>query len=94
MENDTLESFKVLESKIEAAADMIVKVRAEKKILVDENKELKDEIKMLYTKNEELSKEVDTLKDDKQNQGNFERVREEIGTRIDVMLEKLGEIDI
>jgi FtsZ-binding cell division protein ZapB len=94
MDNGALESFKVLESKIEEAADMIIKARAEKKILVDKNKELKDEIKMLYIKDEELRKEVDTLKDDKQNQSDFEIVREEIGTRIEVMLEKLGEIDI
>jgi FtsZ-binding cell division protein ZapB len=94
MESDAFENFKVLESKIEEAADMIVRIRTEKKKLANENKELKDEIKMLYIKEEELRKEVDTLKDDKQNQGDFERVREEIGTRIEVMLEKLDEIDI
>jgi peptidoglycan hydrolase CwlO-like protein len=94
MGDDTLGSFKLLESKIEEAANMITRVKAEKKKLVDENKELKDKIKMLYIKSDELVKEVDTLKGDKQNQGDFERVREEIKTRIEVMLEKLDKIDI
>jgi len=94
MGDDTLGSFKLLESKIEEAANMITRVKAEKKKLVDENKELKDKIKMLYIKSDELVKEVDTLKGSKQNQGDFERVREEIKTRIEVMLEKLDKIDI
>ncbi len=94
MGDDTLGSFKLLESKIEEAANMITSVKAEKKKLEGENKELEDKIKMLYIKNEELVKEVNTLKGDKQNQGDFERVREEIKTRIEVMLEKLDKIDI
>jgi len=38
MGDDTLGSFKLLESKIEEAANMITRVKAEKKKLVDENK--------------------------------------------------------
>lgn len=94
MENNSLDSFKLLESKIAKAADMVARLREEKKKYEDENKELKDEIKVLYNKNEELGQKVDTLQNDNQNRNDFERVREEIGTRIEAMLEKLDEIDI
>ncbi|MDZ7859896.1 MAG: cell division protein ZapB [Candidatus Krumholzibacteriota bacterium] len=94
MENNNLDSFKLLESKISKAADMVVRLKEEKKKFEDENKELKDEIKVLYNKNEELTQKVDTLQNDNQNRNDFEKVREEIGTRIEAMLEKLEEIDI
>lgn len=94
MTSKDFEGFKILEEKIGKAADMIQKLRDEKNKADEENKKLKEEIKMLYTKNEELKKEVERLQDDRQNHEDFDRVREEISNRIEVMLGKLDRIEI
>ncbi len=94
MSGKHFEGFKILEEKIEKAAEVIRRIRDERDSIEEENKKLKEEIEMLYTKNDELKSEFDRLKENRHNQEDFEKVREEISNRIEVMLEKLDEIDI
>jgi len=94
MASKHFEGFKILEEKIERAAEVIQKIRDERDRMEQENKKLKQEIEMLYTKNDELKNEFARLQEDRHNQEDFEKVREEISNRIEVMLEKLDRIDI
>lgn len=94
MEESTLDGFKVLEDKIEKAADIIQKLREDKERIEKENNELKNKLNMLYNENEELAGKVDVLQNEERKQEDFDRVREEISNRIEMMLGKLDRIDI
>jgi peptidoglycan hydrolase CwlO-like protein len=94
MEETTFAGFKVLEEKIEKAANIIEQLRGEKERLEKENNELKNKLDVLYNENEELAGKVDELEQMQNQEEDFNRVREEIGNRIEMMLGKLDRIEI
>jgi peptidoglycan hydrolase CwlO-like protein len=94
MEETTFAGFKVLEEKIEKAADVIRSLRQEKERIEKENNELKSKLNVLYNENEELAGKVDQLQQEERKQEDLNRVREEISDRIEMMLGKLEKIDI
>lgn len=94
MEETTFAGFKVLEEKIEKAADMIEMLRQEKERIEKENNELKSKLDLLYNENEQLAGKVDELQQEESTREDLNRVREEISKRIEMMLGKLERIDI
>ncbi|MBD3178922.1 MAG: hypothetical protein GF417_04590 [Candidatus Latescibacteria bacterium] len=94
MEETTFAGFKVLEEKIEKAANIIQSLRQEKERVEKENNELKNKLDLLYNENEELAGKVDHLQQQERKQEDLNRVREEISNRIEMMLGKLEKIDI
>ena len=83
----------LLEEKINKAAGLIERLRAERNRLETVNKELKGKIDSLYISNEDLTKQIEELKKAKAVSKNTEKSREEITVKIEEMLEKLERIE-
>ena len=84
----------LLEEKINKAAGLIERLRAERNRLETANKELKGKIDSLYISNEDLTKQIEELKKAKAVSKNTEKRREEITVKIEEMLEKLERIEL
>ena len=84
----------LLEEKINKAAGLIERLRAERNRLETANKELKGKIDSLYISNEDLTKQIEELKKSKAVSKNTEKRREEITVKIEEMLEKLERIEL
>ncbi len=84
----------LLEEKINKAAGLIERLRAERNTLETANKELKGKIDSLYISNEDLTKQIEELKKTKAVSKNTEKRREEITVKIEEMLEKLERIEL
>jgi len=89
-----LADFDLLEKKITQAAEYIERLKAEKKQVEDANNELKEELESIYIKNVELTKELKDLKKANKGKKDLEKTREELNSKIEVMLAKLEEIEI
>ncbi len=84
----------LLEEKINKAAGLIERLRAEKNKLEEANKELNEKIDSLYISNEDLLKQIEETKKSKAVSMNTEKRREEITVKIEEMLEKLERIEL
>jgi FtsZ-binding cell division protein ZapB len=79
----------LLEDKITKAAELIERLRMEKREIEETNKTLEDKIESLYIKNEELTKELKNFKAKGKSKKDSKKTREEINTKIEEMLAKL-----
>ena len=94
MSPTSIAGLEVLEEKIVKAAKLIDKLTKEKNNIEAQNKELKEKLDSLYIKNEELTKELEIFKKDRKSTKDFDKKREEIGNKIEEMLEKLEGLEV
>ncbi len=94
MADPGLVGLELLEEKIVKAAQLIERLREEKKAAEESNKVLKEKIDLLYINNEELSKELEIFNRNKENKKDFDKTREEINNKIEEMLVKLDSLEI
>jgi citrate synthase len=84
----------LLEDKITKAAELIERLRIEKREIEDINKNLVEKLEALYIKNEELTKELRNFKEKGKRKKDSKKTREEIDTKIEEMLAKLESLKI